>query len=196
MNVLKWFVSTHTEQGTQGIEAKSGRVRRTLIDFSIARWVKCTTNIIWIKCVKSSSRCEEFLRSRDHVDLDVAPAQLWEHQWEQFLTEYYSIIQGGAKIQEYYEGSRRSEELLAQVETTIGTPAGHNTIIWGSQDIGATEEGLPGTTGDGWSPEPVDHKAGILQPGPRNFYQQQVGSQDLFSLVTNVLTGWKGFLVF
>ena len=45
------------------------------------------------------SRCEEFLRSRDHVDLDVAPAQLWEHQWEQFLTEYYSIAQGGAKIQ-------------------------------------------------------------------------------------------------
>ena len=45
------------------------------------------------------SRCEEFLRSRDHVDLDVSPAQLWEHQWEQFLTEYYSITQGGAKIQ-------------------------------------------------------------------------------------------------
>ena len=37
MNVLKWFVSTHLEQGTQAIEAKSGRVRRTLIDFSIAR---------------------------------------------------------------------------------------------------------------------------------------------------------------
>ena len=44
-------------------------------------------------------RCEEFLRSREHIDLDVSPAQLWEHQWEQFLTEYYSIIQGGAKIQ-------------------------------------------------------------------------------------------------
>lgn len=44
-------------------------------------------------------RCEEFLRSREHIDLDIAPAQLWEHQWEQFLTEYYSIIQGGAKIQ-------------------------------------------------------------------------------------------------
>ena len=44
-------------------------------------------------------RCEEFLRSREHIDLDVAPAQLWEHQWEQFLTEYYSIAQGGAKIQ-------------------------------------------------------------------------------------------------
>ena len=54
MNVLKWFVATITEQvenktgkpsflqltlvkGTQGIEGKSGRVRRTLIDFSIAR---------------------------------------------------------------------------------------------------------------------------------------------------------------
>ena len=60
-------------------------------------------------------RCEEFLRSQEHIDLDLPPAQLWEHQWEQFLTEYYSIIQGGAKIQEYYEGSRRSEDLLAQV---------------------------------------------------------------------------------
>ena len=44
-------------------------------------------------------RCEEFLRSQEHIDLDLPPAQLWEHQWEQFLTEYYSITQGGAKIQ-------------------------------------------------------------------------------------------------
>ena len=67
------------------------------------------------------------------------------------------------------------------------TPDGHNTIIWGSQDIGATEEGLPSTTGDGWSPEPVDHKAGILQPGPRHFDQQQVCSRSVFSLFTNVI---------
>ena len=75
------------------------------------------------------SRCDEFLRSRDHVDLDVAPAQLWEHQWEQFLTEYYSIIQGGAKIQEYYEGSRRSEELFAQVDITSSSVATMITVI-------------------------------------------------------------------
>ena len=25
-------------------------------------------------------RCDEFLRSREHIDLDLAPAQLWEHQ--------------------------------------------------------------------------------------------------------------------
>ena len=116
MNVLKWFVSTHIEQGTQALEAKSGRVRRTLIDFSIAR---CIMHLIHDSNTKRLSiifsRCDEFLRSRDHVDLDIAPAQLWEHQWEQFLTEYYSIIQGGAKIKAYYEGSRRSEELFAQV---------------------------------------------------------------------------------
>ena len=47
----------------------------------------------------SYTRCEEFLRSRDHIDLDVPAAQLWEHQWEQFLTEYYSLTQGGARIQ-------------------------------------------------------------------------------------------------
>ena len=45
------------------------------------------------------SRCEEFLRSREHIDLDLPPTPLWEHQWEQFLTEYYSLAQGGAKIQ-------------------------------------------------------------------------------------------------
>ena len=45
------------------------------------------------------SRCEEFLRSREHIDLDLPPTPLWEHQWEQFLTEYYSLTQGGAKIQ-------------------------------------------------------------------------------------------------
>ena len=30
--------------------------------------------------VKIIGRCDEFLRSREHIDLDLAPAQLWEHQ--------------------------------------------------------------------------------------------------------------------
>jgi hypothetical protein len=44
-------------------------------------------------------RCEEYIKVREHLDLDSPPPQLWEHQWEQFLTEYYTLTQGGAKIQ-------------------------------------------------------------------------------------------------
>ena len=57
------------------------------------------TSMTWSEWSLSLFRCEEFLRSQEHIDLDLPPAQLWEHQWEQFLTEYYSLTQGGAKIQ-------------------------------------------------------------------------------------------------
>ena len=70
------------------------------------------------------------------------------------------------------------------VYTSTWQPGDH-VIIWiflGSQDIRETEEGLPGTNGDGRSPEPVDHKAGILQPGPRHLHQQQVWHSRVFSL--------------
>ena len=44
-------------------------------------------------------RCEEYIKGRENMDLDAPPPQLWEHQWEQFLTEYYTLTQGGARIQ-------------------------------------------------------------------------------------------------
>jgi hypothetical protein len=50
-----------------------------------------------------NKRCEEYIRVREHLDLDSPPPQLWEHQWEQFLTEYYTLTQGGAKIQVQWE---------------------------------------------------------------------------------------------
>ena len=56
-------------------------------------------------------RCEEFLRSREHIDLDLPPTPLWEHQWEQFLTEYYSLTQGGAKIQVRAQANSQQQSL-------------------------------------------------------------------------------------
>ena len=34
---FQWFVTNVNEQGAAAVEARCGRVRRTLIDFSIAR---------------------------------------------------------------------------------------------------------------------------------------------------------------
>ena len=36
--------------------------------------------------------------------------------------------------------------------------------------------GLPGADGDGRVAEPVDHQAGVQQPGPRHHHQQQAGA--------------------
>ena len=44
-------------------------------------------------------RCEEYIKSRENQDLDAPAPCIWEHQWEQFLTEYYTHTQGGARIQ-------------------------------------------------------------------------------------------------
>ncbi|XP_023323881.1 tubulin monoglycylase TTLL3 [Eurytemora carolleeae] len=100
INVVKWFVNSIQEQGNKVPESRNGRIRRTLIEFSL-------------------SRCEEYVKYKENLDLDSPPPQLWEHQWEQFLTEYYTLIQGGARIQEYYEVNKRSEELLTHSKRVL-----------------------------------------------------------------------------
>ena len=45
----------------------------------------------------------------------------------------------------------------------------------GKKDAGEAAEGLPGSAGDGWTPQPVDCQAGLLQQRPRDLNQQQTG---------------------
>ena len=61
--------------------------------------VKITFIPLLVKLRNIMFRCEEYIKSRENLDIDAPPPSLWEHQWEQFLTEYYTLTQGGARIQ-------------------------------------------------------------------------------------------------
>ena len=36
-------------------------------------------------------RCKDFVAQQSHQDVDVEPNHIWEHQWDQFLTDFYLV---------------------------------------------------------------------------------------------------------
>ena len=81
-------------------------------------------------------------------------------------------------MQEYYEGSKRSEDLLVLARRTLERlrKVGLLSYHLGKYLIKIFVSGLPGADGDGRVAEPVDHQAGVQQPGPRHHHQQQAGA--------------------
>ena len=58
-------------------------------------------NEIFDKIFFSFFRCREFVSSYHHADVDVDTDHVWEHQWDQFLTDFYLICHENSKIQVY-----------------------------------------------------------------------------------------------
>ena len=56
----------------------------------------------FLKRFFSFFRCREFVSSYHHADVDVDTDHVWEHQWDQFLTDFYLICHENSKIQVCY----------------------------------------------------------------------------------------------
>lgn len=55
------------------IKSIEGRVPHTALHFAI-------------------DRCNEFLASKKHLDIDRDFIRIWDHEWDQFLSSYYLIV--------------------------------------------------------------------------------------------------------
>ena len=44
-------------------------------------------------------RCKEYVVRHTHHDVDQENQHVWEHQWDQFLTDFYLVCHDNAKIQ-------------------------------------------------------------------------------------------------
>ena len=44
-------------------------------------------------------RCKEYVVRHSHLDVDQDNQHVWEHQWDQFLTDFYLVCHENAKIQ-------------------------------------------------------------------------------------------------
>ena len=44
-------------------------------------------------------RCKEYVVKHTHHDVDQENQHVWEHQWDQFLTDFYLVCHDNAKIQ-------------------------------------------------------------------------------------------------
>ena len=56
------------------------QARRSVIEFSLLR-------------------CKEYVVKHTHHDVDQENQHVWEHQWDQFLTDFYLVCHENAKIQ-------------------------------------------------------------------------------------------------
>ena len=80
ISILQWFCMEYKKLGSAGVESFEAKARRSVVEFSLLR-------------------CREFVSSIHHVDVDLDTDHVWEHQWDQFLTDFYLICHENSKIQ-------------------------------------------------------------------------------------------------
>lgn len=50
-------------------------------------------------------RCAEFVKTKQHEDIDVLETQtVWEYQWDNFITQYYKVVNDGQILKDNKEG--------------------------------------------------------------------------------------------
>ena len=80
ISILQWFCMEYKKLGDAGVESFDAKARRSVVEFSLIR-------------------CREFVASFTHQDVDVESVHIWEHQWDQFLTDFYLVCHENSKIQ-------------------------------------------------------------------------------------------------
>lgn len=79
ISLLKWFTETMKENGEHSMCTADGKVPVTAIQFAI-------------------DRCTEFIAIQKHLDLDKEFHKVWDHEWDQFLTNFQLIVHDGEKF--------------------------------------------------------------------------------------------------
>ncbi|XP_068903412.1 tubulin glycylase 3A-like isoform X3 [Tenebrio molitor] len=77
MGLLKWLVLKYDTENKFGIQSPEGQVPLNSLQFAI-------------------DRCSEFIEVQKHLDIDKEYQRIWDHEWEQFLSHYYSVMHKGA----------------------------------------------------------------------------------------------------
>lgn len=81
MGLLKWFTQKMTEESELSVCTVSGKIPISVIKFAV-------------------DRCSEYVAVQKHVDLDKDFHKIWDHEWEQFLTNFQSIVHKGETFEE------------------------------------------------------------------------------------------------
>lgn len=69
---MKWFVEKF-ENSDDTIHSPEGKVSLTAIKFAL-------------------NRCDDYIASRKHLDIDRNFSKVWDHEWDQFLSQFYQIV--------------------------------------------------------------------------------------------------------
>uniref|UniRef100_A0A0K2TGN2 Tubulin glycylase 3Alike [Bombyx mori] n=1 Tax=Lepeophtheirus salmonis TaxID=72036 RepID=A0A0K2TGN2_LEPSM len=100
-SLIRWFHETFIKKGSEGVEEREGKARRSSIEFALRI-------------------SNDFISKRTHKDLDSSDSTVWEHQWNQFLTDYYLICHEQDKLQKFYsEMGPSNKDLFEKCEKTF-----------------------------------------------------------------------------
>ncbi|XP_060518271.1 tubulin glycylase 3A-like isoform X2 [Cylas formicarius] len=107
IGLLKWFVDRY-ETGGQ-IQGADGTVAHAALNFAL-------------------QRCREYVASQNHADIDEEFSRVWDHEWEQFLTQFYRVVHQNEILMEFKDSLANK---YAQVKMTLNELGKH----WPQFDI-------------------------------------------------------------
>lgn len=93
ISLLKHFISTIHHEGEFPIVSTKGKIPLSSLQFAI-------------------DRCNEYINIQKHLDIDKEFHKIWDHEWEQFLTNFQLIVN---KDEKYEENSRYNLYNLEQI---------------------------------------------------------------------------------
>ena len=119
ISILQWFCMEYKKHGVAGVEGGSEgpRIQVSLFLYSFQKMVFfqyedlviIITINTWMATFLSQARrsviefsllrCKEYVVKHTHHDVDQENQHVWEHQWDQFLTDFYLVCHENAKIQ-------------------------------------------------------------------------------------------------
>ncbi|KAK6619234.1 hypothetical protein RUM44_003616 [Polyplax serrata] len=86
IGLLKWFVQNYRNGGEKMVWAADGKIELNVIEFALRR-------------------CTEFVKTKQHEDIDIMePQTVWEYQWDNFITQYYRIVNDGQILKSSKDG--------------------------------------------------------------------------------------------
>lgn len=98
VSLLKWFVDSYNAAEGRFIKSPEGRIPRAALTFAV-------------------DRCNEYVASRKHLDIDRDFPRVWDHEWDQFLSNYYLIVHHDATFPDKEEWS--TSVFYATAKTTL-----------------------------------------------------------------------------
>lgn len=96
ISLLKWFVENYQPKNEDLVKSIDGQVPFTVLQFAL-------------------DRCNESIASSRHMDLDRDFVRTWNHEWDEFLTNYYKIVHHHALFKESKEFSLHMFSASAKV---------------------------------------------------------------------------------
>lgn len=82
ISLLKWFVTKIQNNGEFSVCTSNGRVPISSVQFAI-------------------DRCNEYVNVQKHLDIDREFHKVWDHEWDQFLTNFSSAVQKNEIFEEH-----------------------------------------------------------------------------------------------